>query len=191
MEYTCPMHPEVRQAGPGACPICGMGLEPVVVTARTGPSHELIDMRRRFWIGLVLALPVFLLEMGRHVVPAVHEAVPAGVSTWIQFVLATPVVLWAGWPFFVRGAASVRTRHLNMFTLIAMGTGVAWLFSTVATVAPGIFPAAFRDDTGSARERLTSTSRPPRSSPSWSCWFRCWNCGPANRRPARSARCWT
>ncbi len=149
VEYTCPMHPEVRQAGPGACPICGMGLEPVVVTARTGPSHELIDMRRRFWIGLVLALPVFLLEMGRHVVPAVHEAVPAGVSTWIQFVLATPVVLWAGWPFFVRGAASVRTRHLNMFTLIAMGTGVAWLFSTVATVAPGIFPAAFRDDTGS------------------------------------------
>jgi Cu+-exporting ATPase len=142
------MHPEVRQDGPGSCPICGMALEPVVVTAQTGPSHELVDMRRRFRVGLALALPVFLLEMGRHLVPAVHEAIPSDVSTWIQFVLATPVVLWAGWPFFVRGAASVRSRHLNMFTLIAMGTGVAWVFSTVATVAPGIFPAAFRDDTG-------------------------------------------
>ncbi len=87
--------------------------------------------------------------MGRHFIPAVHEAIPSNVSTWIQFVLATPVVLWAGWPFFVRGAASVRTGHLNMFTLIAMGTGVAWVFSTVATFAPGIFPAAFRDDAGS------------------------------------------
>jgi len=148
VEYTCPMHPEVRQNGPGSCPICGMGLEPVVITAQTGPSHELVDMRRRFWIGLVLALPVFLLEMGRHLFMAVHEAVPANASTWIQFALATPVVLWAGWPFFVRGAASLRTRNLNMFTLIAMGTGVAWVFSTVATFAPGIFPDAFRDETG-------------------------------------------
>ncbi|GAB3472160.1 Ag(+)-translocating P-type ATPase SilP [Kineococcus endophyticus] len=143
------MHPEVRQEGPGSCPICGMGLEPVVITAQTGPSHELVDMRRRFRVGLTLALPVFALEMGRHFIPAVHEAIPSNVSTWIQFVLATPVVLWAGWPFFVRGAASVRTGHLNMFTLIAMGTGVAWVFSTVATFAPGIFPAAFRDDAGS------------------------------------------
>ena len=149
VEYTCPMHPEVRQDGPGSCPICGMGLEPVVITAQSGPSHELVDMRRRFWIGLALALPVFALEMGRHFIPAVHEAIPSNVSTWIQFALATPVVLWAGWPFFVRGAASVRTGHLNMFTLIAMGTGVAWVFSTVATFAPGIFPAAFRDDMGS------------------------------------------
>ncbi|PRY16577.1 Cu+-exporting ATPase [Kineococcus rhizosphaerae] len=148
VEHTCPMHPEVRQDGPGSCPICGMGLEPVVITAQTGPSHELIDMRRRFWIGLALALPVFALEMGRHFIPAVHDAIPSDVSTWIQFALATPVVLWAGWPFFVRGAASVRTRHLNMFTLIAMGTGVAWVFSTVATVAPGIFPAAFHDEMG-------------------------------------------
>jgi Cu+-exporting ATPase len=148
VEYTCPMHPEVRQEGPGSCPICGMALEPVVVTADAGPSHELVDMRRRFWIGLILALPVFALEMGRHLFMSVHEAVPAGVSTWIQFALATPVVLWAGWPFFVRGWASVRTRNLNMFTLIAMGTGVAWVFSTVATFAPGIFPDAFRDETG-------------------------------------------
>ena len=142
------MHPEVRQEGPGSCPICGMGLEPVVVTADAGPSHELVDMRRRFWIGLVLALPVLLLEMGRHLFMAVHDAVPAEVSTWIQFALATPVVLWAGWPFFVRGWASLRTRNLNMFTLIAMGTGVAWVFSTVATFAPGIFPDAFRDESG-------------------------------------------
>ncbi|WP_328291173.1 heavy metal translocating P-type ATPase [Kineococcus sp. NBC_00420] len=148
VEYTCPMHPEVRQEGPGSCPICGMGLEPVVVTADAGPSHELVDMRRRFWIGLVLALPVLLLEMGRHLFMAVHDAVPAEVSTWIQFALATPVVLWAGWPFFVRGWASLRTRNLNMFTLIAMGTGVAWVFSTVATFAPGIFPDAFRDESG-------------------------------------------
>ncbi|NIZ91716.1 heavy metal translocating P-type ATPase, partial [Kineococcus rubinsiae] len=148
VEYTCPMHPEVRQEGPGSCPICGMGLEPVVITAQTGPSHELVDMRRRFWIGLVLALPVLLLEMGRHLFMAVHDAVPAEVSTWIQFALATPVVLWAGWPFFVRGWASLRTRNLNMFTLIAMGTGVAWVFSTVATFAPGIFPDAFRDESG-------------------------------------------
>ncbi len=148
VEHTCPMHPQVRQNGPGSCPICGMALEPVVVTAQSGPSHELVDMRRRFRVGLVLALPVLVLEMGRHFVTALHDLVPTGVATWGQFVLATPVVLWAGWPFFVRGAASVRSRNLNMFTLIAMGTGVAWVFSTVATFAPGIFPAAFRDETG-------------------------------------------
>jgi len=148
VEHTCPMHPEVRQQGPGSCPICGMGLEPVLVTADSGPGAELVDMRRRFWVALVLALPVFLLEMGRHLVTAVHDAVPGDVATWVQFALATPVVWWAGWPFFVRGWASVRTRNLNMFTLIAMGTGVAWTFSTVATLAPGVFPAAFRDETG-------------------------------------------
>ena len=142
--YTCPMHPEIRQPGPGACPICGMALEPVTVTADSGPNHELVDMTRRFWVGLSLAVPVFLLEMGTHLSSAVRDLVPATVSTWIQLVLATPVVLWAGWPFFVRGWASVRTRNLNMFTLIAMGTGVAWAYSVVATLAPGIFPASFR-----------------------------------------------
>ena len=144
-EYTCPMHPEIRQAGPGACPICGMGLDPVEVTADTGPSAELVDMTRRFWIGAVLALPVVLLEMGSHLFGWVRDLVPATTSVWIQLVLATPVVLWAGWPFFVRGWASVRTRNLNMFTLVAMGTGVAWVYSVVATVAPGIFPESFRD----------------------------------------------
>ncbi len=144
VEYTCPMHPEIRRFEPGSCPICGMALEPVVVTAETGPSPELADMTRRFWIGLVLTAPVFALEMGVHLFPSLHNLVPATVSTWIQFVLATPVVLWAGWPFFVRGAQSLRTRNLNMFTLISMGTGVAWLYSVVATLAPGVFPDAFR-----------------------------------------------
>ena len=146
VEYTCPMHPEIRQDGPGTCPICGMALEPVMVTADAGPSEELRDMTRRFWIGVALSIPVLILGMGRDLVPWLHDNVSATASTWIQLALATPVVLWAGWPFFVRGWASVRTRNLNMFTLIAMGTGVAWLFSVVATVAPGIFPDAFRTD---------------------------------------------
>jgi P-type Cu+ transporter len=142
--YTCPMHPRVRQAGPGTCPICGMALEPVVVTADAAPNEELADMSRRFWIGLVLALPVFVLEMGGHI-PALglHNLVPMQTSIWIQFALSTPVVLWAGWPFFQRGWASLVSRHLNMFTLISLGTGAAYLYSLVATFAPGIFPAGF------------------------------------------------
>ncbi|MEX1908687.1 heavy metal translocating P-type ATPase [Janibacter sp. Y6] len=147
-EWTCPMHPEVRQAGPGACPICGMALEPVTISADSGPSRELSDMTRRFWAAVVLSLPITVLEMGRHLVPWIHEAVPARVSVWLQLVLATPVVLWAGGPFFVRGWASLRSRNLNMFTLIAMGTGVAWLFSLVATTMPGVFPDSFRNDDG-------------------------------------------
>ena len=142
--WTCPMHPEIRRDAPGSCPICGMALEPLTVTADSGPSPELADMTRRFWIGLVLALPVFALEMGGHLIPALHHLVPMRTSIWIQLVLATPVVLWCGWPFFERGWASLKTRNLNMFTLIAMGTGVAWAYSMVAAVAPGIFPEAFR-----------------------------------------------
>jgi Cu+-exporting ATPase len=141
--YTCPMHPEVRQVGPGSCPICGMALEPVLATADAGPSPELADMTRRLWIGLALTLPVFVLEMGSHLTD-MHMWLGSQTSNWIQLVLATPVVLWAGWPFFERGWASVRTRNLNMFTLIAMGTGVAWAYSIVATLLPGLFPAAFR-----------------------------------------------
>ncbi|CUR54303.1 heavy metal translocating P-type ATPase [Nocardioides sp.] len=144
VEYTCPMHPEIRQAGPGACPICGMALEPVMVTADSGPSPELSDMSRRFWIALALSIPVVVLEMGGHLFPALENVVSPTASTWIQFVLATPVVLWAGWPFFTRGWVSVRTMQLNMFTLIGIGTGVAWLYSVVATLAPGAFPEAFR-----------------------------------------------
>jgi Cu+-exporting ATPase len=146
--WTCPMHPEVRQDHPGACPLCGMALEPVTVTADTAPSPELADMTRRFWIALALALPVFALEMGGHIIPAIHHLVPMRVSVWIQLVLATPVVLWAGWPFFARGAASVKNRSLNMFTLIAMGTGVAWLYSVTATLFPPVFPPAFRNSDG-------------------------------------------
>jgi heavy metal translocating P-type ATPase len=145
-EYTCPMHPEIRQPGPGSCPICGMALEPVLVTADTGPNAELADMTRRFWVGVVLSVPVLILGMGGDLFPALHDLISPRTSAWVQLVLATPVVLWAGWPFFQRGWTSVRTMHLNMFTLIAMGTGVAWLFSVVATVAPGIFPEAFRMD---------------------------------------------
>ncbi|EQB10791.1 MULTISPECIES: copper-transporting P-type ATPase [Sphingobium] len=141
--YTCPMHPQVRRDGPGACPICGMALEPERAAAQA-PNPELLNMTRRFWIALLLALPVFVLEMGGHLVPAIHHLVPPHISTWVQFVLATPVVLWAGWPFFERAGVSLRTGHLNMFTLIGMGTGVAWTYSVVATLVPGIFPAAFR-----------------------------------------------
>ncbi len=146
--YTCPMHPQVRQTGPGSCPICGMALEPELLTVDEGPSPELADMRRRFWIGGALTIPVVFLEMGGHVTGLDHLIGPHA-SNWIQFALATPVVVWAGWPFFVRGWRSVVGRSLNMFTLIAMGTGVAWVYSVVATAAPGIFPSAFRVQDGS------------------------------------------
>jgi len=145
-EWTCPMHPEVRRSGPGSCPICGMALEPVVVSADTGPSPELTDMTRRFWVGVILSVPVVVLGMGAELVPAIHDVVSERASAWLQLLLATPVVLWGGWPFFERGWASVRTMELNRFTRMAMGTGVAWLFSVVATVAPDVFPEAFRMD---------------------------------------------
>jgi len=145
--YTCPMHPQIRQVGPGSCPICGMALEPEIAGTEVGPNPELVDMTRRFWIGLVLSLPVVALEMGGHLTN-LHMLLGKNLSNWIQFVLATPVVLWAGWPFFVRGWQSLVTRNLNMFTLIAMGTGVAWLYSVVAVLMPNLFPAAFRDTEG-------------------------------------------
>ena len=145
--YTCPMHPQVKQAGPGTCPICGMALEPELATADAGPNPELVDMTRRFWIGLALALPVVALEMGGHLTN-LHMLLGQKASNWLQFFLATPVVLWAGWPFFVRAWQSVVTRNLNMFTLIAMGTGVAWIYSVVATLVPDMFPATFRGAEG-------------------------------------------
>ncbi|MDP2411012.1 MAG: heavy metal translocating P-type ATPase [Pseudolabrys sp.] len=145
--YTCPMHPEIRQKGPGACPICGMALEPETVTADSGPNPELADMTKRFWIGLLLALPVMVLEMGGHF-PGAHNWIDPGLSADLQFAFATPVVLWAGWPFFERGYQSLLTRNLNMFTLIAMGVGVAYIYSVVATMAPGLFPPAFRGHGG-------------------------------------------
>jgi len=141
--YTCPMHPEVQQDHPGNCLKCGMALEPKMVIATEEENPELTDMTRRFWIGAVLALPVFLLAMA-HLIPAFgHEGwVMSDVSRWIQFALSTPVVLWAGWPFFKRGWRSAVTRQLNMFTLIAIGVGTAYLFSAAAMLAPGAFPAS-------------------------------------------------
>ena len=141
--YTCPMHPEVRQAGPGSCPICGMALEPEQVSLDDAPDPELIDMTRRFRVALALTLPVFVIEMGGHL--GLMHVVPSLWSNWISFALATPVVLWAGAPFFARGWRSLVTRNLNMFTLIALGTGVAWLYSVIGTLAPQWFPPAFRD----------------------------------------------
>ncbi len=143
--HTCPMHPQIHQAGPGNCPICGITLEPVAVTAEAGPNAELSGMTRRFWVGLALALPVFVLEMGGHI-PALglHRLIPPHVSAWVQFVLGTPVVLWAGLPFFQRAWALVVNRSLNMFSLIALGTGAAYLYSLVALFVPGIFPEDFR-----------------------------------------------
>ncbi|WP_257167557.1 heavy metal translocating P-type ATPase [Bradyrhizobium sp. SRS-191] len=146
--YTCPMHPEIRQEGPGTCPICGMALEPDVISLDDAPNPELADMSRRFWIGAVLAAPVVVLEMGGHLVGG-HGLIDPVLSNWIQLALATPVVLWAGWPFFVRGWQSVQTRNLNMFTLIAMGTGVAYVYSVIATLMPQAFPPAFRGHGGS------------------------------------------
>jgi len=144
--YTCPMHPEIRQVGPGSCPICGMGLEPEVANLDTGPNPELTDMTRRFWIGAALSIPPVVLEMGGHL--AGHGLVEQTLSNWIQLGFATPIVLWAGWPFFVRGWQSLVSRHLNMFTLIAMGTGVAYVYSLIGTLLPQSFPETFRDHHG-------------------------------------------
>jgi Cu+-exporting ATPase len=146
--YTCPMHPEIRQIGPGACPICGMALEPASVGAEAGPNPELVDMSRRFWIGLALTAPVFVLAMSEHLPGGLGHGFSHQASSWIQMALATPVVLWAGAPFFARGWTSLRTGRLNMFTLIAMGVGTAFVYSLVAALAPGLFPPAFRGASG-------------------------------------------
>jgi Cu+-exporting ATPase len=143
--YTCPMHPQIRQMGPGSCPICGMALEPAVAPEDTGPSPELIDMTRRFWICAALAVPLVILEMGAHVL-GLNRTVSPQVSVWIQFVLATPVVLWGGFPFFARGWASLRNRSLNMFSLISLGVGVSYVYSLAATFAPKLFPQSLRQD---------------------------------------------
>jgi Cu+-exporting ATPase len=149
-KYTCPMHPEIVQDHPGDCPICGMALEPMgVPAADEGPNSELIDFRRRFWVGAVLTIPLLVLTMGPLVgFGFLREALGERLAMWVELVLATPVILWSGWPFFVRGVKSVKNRSLNMFTLIAMGVGAAFLFSLVAVLLPGIFPDGFRDAEG-------------------------------------------
>ena len=146
-KWTCPMHPEIVQDGPGSCPICGMALEPITPSADQGPNPELADMTRRFWIALALTAPVFILEMGGHLFGLPHF-ISQQQSNWIQFALSAPVVLYAGWPFFQRGWASLKNRSLNMFTLIAMGVGVAFTYSAIAVLAPGLFPAGFRGHDG-------------------------------------------
>jgi Cu+-exporting ATPase len=147
-EWVCPMHPQIVRDQPGACPICGMALEPRMAAAEAAPNPELRDMTRRFWAAVGLSVPLVLLEMGGHLVP-IHALGSRGAGNWVQLALATPVVLWAGWPFFVRGYYSLVHRSLNMFTLIAMGTGVAWLYSVVATLTPQVFPPGFRAADGS------------------------------------------
>src|ERR1700676_4286056 len=148
-EYTCPMHPEIVRPSPGSCPICGMALEPRTVTAIEEENPELREMTRRFWISLILTVPLLGIAMA-DMLPGmpVEHALPNGWLPWIELFLATPVVLWGGWPFFQRGWASIVNRSTNMFTLIAMGTGVAYFFSLVATISPGVFPASFRDMRG-------------------------------------------
>src|ERR687888_275690 len=143
------MHPEVRQEGPGACPRCGMALEPQTVSLEEDATPELVDMTRRFWVSLLLTVPPLLLAMSE-MLPGqpVQHVLSARLLTWVQLVFATPVVLWGGWPFFQRGCASLVNRSLNMFTLIAVGTGTAYVYSVIATLVPGIFPPSFSTHSG-------------------------------------------
>ena len=147
VEYTCPMHPQIVQIGPGSCPICGMALEPRIVSLDDKPDVELAAMKQRFWLSLLLTVPVFLLAM-LEMVPSFEHVVPVRISLWIQFLLATPVVIWGGFPFFVRGWASIKNVSPNMFTLIAIGTGAAWIYSVIGLFFPNIFPASFRGHSG-------------------------------------------
>ncbi|MGK2906490.1 MAG: YHS domain-containing protein, partial [Desulfuromonadales bacterium] len=146
--YTCPMHPEVEQLGPGSCPICGMALESKEISTDTQDDGELRDMKRRFWVSLALSVPVLILAMGPMFNLPLEQLASRRTLGWAELVLATPVVLWGGWPFFVRGWQSLINRHLNMFTLISLGVGVAYLYSLVAIFFPGLFPAAFRSADG-------------------------------------------
>ena len=148
-EYTCPMHPQIVRQEPGNCPICGMALEPRTISATEEENPELREMTRRFWVSAILTVPLLAIAMA-DMLPGmpVQHALPGGMLTWIELVLASPVVLWGGWPFFQRGWASLVNRSTNMFTLIAMGTGVAYVYSLIATLAPGIFPPSFRDMSG-------------------------------------------
>src|SRR5579871_3794367 len=148
-KYTCPMHPEIVRDHPGSCPICGMALEPMALSLDEGENPELVDMRRRFIVSLVLSVPVFISSMSMNIPgQPFHHLIAPGTRTWIEMALATPVVLWCAWPFFIRAWQSILTRNLNMFTLIGLGVGVAYLYSVIAALFPAAFPAAFRDDSG-------------------------------------------
>ena len=181
--YTCPMHPEVVRDKPGACPICGMALEPRTATAHLEVSPELADMTRRFWVSAILTLPVLAIAMAG-MAPLVKGMLPSSAVAWVQFALATPVVLWGGKPFFERGWASLVNRSLNMFTLIAAGAGTAYAYSVVAAAAPGVFPL---HSAPAAKCRFISKRR--RRSPRWCCSGRCSSCARAAELRARSAPC--
>ena len=187
--YTCPMHPQIRQDGPGSCPICGMALEPLEVPAEAGPNAELIDMTRRFWIGLVLALPVVVLEMGGHI-PALglHDLVSPRLSALLQFALATPVVLWAGWPFFERAWASVVHRSLNMFTLIALGHRRGLSLQPGRDVPARHLPGGVPRHGRHGRRLFRGGGGHHRPGAARA---RCWSCARASRPAARSGPCST
>jgi Cu+-exporting ATPase len=145
--YTCPMHPEIRQSGPGSCPICGMALEPVTVSLREEENHELADMTRRFWVSVLFCVPLLAIAMG-HMIPAFAPVLDFPGRAWVELALALPVCTWAAWPFYERAVASVRTGHLNMFTLIGLGVSVGFIYSVIATVLPAVFPASARNAHG-------------------------------------------
>ena len=181
--YTCPMHPEVRQVGPGDCPKCGMALEPVDATAEQDDT-ELRDMTRRFWIGTAFTAPLLVYVMGNMFFGHPFEAwLSPAVGQWAELVLATPVVLWCAWPFFVRGVRSIRAMQPNMWTLISIGVAIAYVFSVVATIAPGCFPKAC----GAKTVAWGCTSRPPPSSSRWCCSGRSWSFERVGRREVRFA----
>jgi P-type Cu+ transporter len=182
--WTCPMHPEIRRNGPGSCPICGMALEPLEPTAEEGPNPELVDMSRRFWVSAALSVPLVALAMAGEIFGI--ELLPMRTSVWVQLVLATPVVLWGGWPFFERFWASLKTRNLNMFTLIGLGVGVAYTYSVVATLAPQIFPDDSPDH-GRAGPRLFRSRRGDHDA--GAAWPGARASGPAQRPEKRSGRC--
>ena len=186
LEYTCPMHPEIVRPGPGSCPICGMALEPRTVTAAEPENPELALMSRRFWVCAALTVPILILGMADMLpgMPLSH-ALSSRAVQWIEFVLATPVVLWGAWPFFERGWRSIVTRNLNMFTLIAIGTGAAYLFSVAAALAPQLFPPAFRGADG----RCRSISKRPQRSRLSSCSANTWSFAREAKLPTRFAHC--
>lgn len=145
--YTCPMHPEIKQKGPGSCPICGMALEPLI--ANDAENEELKDMTKRFWMAAAFTIPLFVISMG-DMLPGnpISQMLSYELRLWLELILALPVCLWSAWPFYVRGIDSIKRRHLNMFTLIGLGVSVAFVYSLIAVVFPGLFPPSFQDSNG-------------------------------------------
>ena len=186
-EYVCPMHPEIVRDEPGSCPICGMALEPRTVTLDEEVNPELVDMTRRFWICVILTAPIFFLAMS-DMIPGqpIQRLLPSKLLNWLQFIFATPVVLWGGWPFFQRGWASIVNRSPNMFTLIAIGVGTAYVYSLAATLFPAAFPESFRGHGGEVGTYFDAAA----VITTLACSVRCWSYARAVRPAERSRRCW-